>query len=100
MLHRASRTADSPTLGNVSEYRRYDVRGLRIFLVENLDVPRGGLKVAVAESVLHAGEVASMAAFQIRRHTSAPRYSVGSFRQAGDHSRADRPVWRRLRSRA
>src|SRR5580700_8503774 len=57
MLHRASRTADSPTLGNVSEYRRYDVRGLRIFLVENLDVPRGGLKVAVAQSVLHPGEV-------------------------------------------
>jgi hypothetical protein len=57
MLHRASRTPDSPTPGNVSEYRRYDVRGLRIFLVENLDVPRGGLKVAVAQSVLHPGEV-------------------------------------------
>jgi hypothetical protein len=57
MLHRASRTADSPNLGNVPEYRRRDVRGLRVFLVEDLNVPRGRLKVAVAEPVLHPGEV-------------------------------------------
>ena len=95
MLHRASRTADSPTLGNVSEYRRYDVRGLRIFLVENLDVPRGGLKVAVAESVLHPGEVDTLV-----DEPGRVRVTHLVWRVAGRKPRADRPVRRRLRSRA
>jgi hypothetical protein len=57
MPHRASRTADAPILGNVPEHRRHDFCGLGVLLVEDLDVPRGRLKVAVAESVLHPREI-------------------------------------------
>jgi hypothetical protein len=38
--------------GSVSEYCRHDVRGLRVVVVEDLDVPRGRLKIAVTEPVL------------------------------------------------
>jgi len=65
-----------------------------------VDEPR---RVRVTDLVWRVAErspASSTAVFQIRRQTSAPRYSVGSLRQAGDHSRADRPVRRRLRSRA